>query len=59
MWYSIKMLRLPSNELKLITENRGIEDQLLNVLNLSESVKQSKKNFDDRKLRIKKIRKKI
>ena len=53
------MLRLPSNELKLITENRGIGDQLLNVLNLSELVKQSKKNFDDRKLRIKKIRKKI
>ena len=53
------MLRLPLNELKLITENRGIEDQLSNVLNLSESVKQSKNNFDDTKLRIKKIRKKI
>ena len=47
-------------------KNRGIkgyksmsEDQLLNVLNLSESVKESENNFDDTNLRIKKIRKKI
>ena len=52
--------------MKLIAKNRGIkgcksmsEDQLLNVLNLSESVKESENNFDDTNLRIKKIRKKI
>ena len=60
------MLRLPLNELKLIAENRGLEgyksmskDQLSTFLNLSKSVKESENNFDDTKLRIKKIRKKF
>ena len=60
------MLRLPLNELKPIAENRGLEgyksmskDQLSTVLNLSKSVKESENNFDDTKLRIKKIRKKF
>ena len=60
------MLRLPLNELKLIAENRDLEgyksmskDQLSTFLNLSKSVKESENNFDDTKLRIKKIRKKF
>ena len=60
------MLRLPLNELKLIAENRGLEgyksmskDQLSTFLNLSKLVKESENNFDDTKLRIRKIRKKF
>ena len=60
------MLRLPLNQLKRIVENRGLEghrsmskNQLSTFLNLSKSVKESENNFDDTKLRIKKIRKKF
>ena len=50
------MLNLSLNELKLIAKSRGIkgykcmsEDRLLRALSASESVKESKKNFDDTK----------
>ena len=48
------MLRLPLNELQLIAKSRYIkgyknmsEDRLLSVMNASESLKESEKNFAD------------
>ena len=54
--YSIKIVNLSLNELKTIAKVRGIkgyismsEERLLSVLNESESVKESEKNFYDQK----------
>ena len=56
------MVNLSLNELETVTKIRGIkgyksmsEERLLSVLNESESVKESEKNFDD--ARIEKIKK--
>ena len=54
------MLNLSLKELKLIPENRGIkgyksmsEDRLLSALKASESLKESEKNFDNTKPKVK------